>query len=235
MNNKQKTIDYLNQLIRDQHHNARLDYPYNLMDALAAVDERDDIYNLISEWASFEIQWMNDMCGYTKKEIYPTRKALRSKKPDNNDCILVARLTNEQGKLYTWGRSGATLMPDRLIEPRGGSSYAFKQFECDDISHEDATELIQQLHAFNRFVESWCSEKNLSYMLKEELQTRYADLKGDISITRKGILSLIKDIKKLGIRDKSNKAYAVLHDKICSELQELRNYQKRAAIAFKAI
>lgn len=224
MDNKQLVYDRLNQLIRYQHHNARLNYPYDLIDTLEQIEDCNG-FDLISDWASFEIEYMNDLCGYTKKELY----AKRTTKPC--DSMLVARLINEQGILYQWGRSGATLMPDKLINPRGGSSYSFKYFERDSISYQDAVELIQQLQAFNRYVTAWCSEENLSYMLKEELQTRYTDLKGDISITRKGILSLIKDIKALGIRDKSNKAYAVLHDKICSELKALRNYQKRAQIA----
>lgn len=62
------------------------------------------------------------------------------------------------GEVYTWGRSGATLAPEGLIEQRGGGSFRIKKAEDLELTVAQKRHLLKTLVEFNKLVRVFCSE-----------------------------------------------------------------------------
>lgn len=67
----------------------------------------------------------------------------------------AARVVELFGELYTWGRGGRTVAPDRLVQGRGGSSFALSASYLDGWSAERLTEAVRVLEAFGAEVAAW--------------------------------------------------------------------------------
>lgn len=62
------------------------------------------------------------------------------------------------GEVYAWGRSGATLAPESLIDQKGGGSFRIKKAEDLELTVSQKRHLLKTLVKFNKLVRSFCSE-----------------------------------------------------------------------------
>lgn len=77
------------------------------------------------------------------------------------------------GEMYQWGRSGATLAPEGLIQQEGGSRFRIKTVDELELSTSDKKELLKALKEFNKSVKMFCTtirDETLEYIRSE-----YAD------------------------------------------------------------
>jgi len=167
--------------VNAMYHNATLDFP-------------SDMSNAHCEWfnqaCSDEIDHLNDGGAYgnldsmrkylasihksTAAGRYHYAKHLREKAFEQERYARYERIT-EYGRLYTWGRGGATLAPDKLVQQRGGSSFSLS---CESFEHMDwsqITRLTLTVEAFNKYVAQWCSKENISFMLSEQIAYEQAE------------------------------------------------------------
>lgn len=187
--NKQKLLERAEQAIQNLYHNATL--PYTFEDAEDLELSNDHYQNWINDVASFEIEYINDggaygidyhetlraTCNagqYTSKRAqdYYIRKGMRSMRLERSKFALWERIT-DYGKLYTWGRGGATLAPDDLIRQGGGSSFSCSHGGLEDLDREQQTELCLIVEAFNKYVENTCAY--FPTLWKEHLEELRAD------------------------------------------------------------
>lgn len=149
--------------LQDMYHNATMHYPWDL-------DLTDHDLACLADDASMAIQDINDRLGCTDKDW---QKQIKLGFTHNERYYwLVSRIT-EYGKLYTWGRGGRTLAPDKLVSQRGGSSFRMKDSQDLELTKNEAVELIQIVEAFNQYVNNWNKEENIRAMI---LQSREYDL-----------------------------------------------------------
>lgn len=134
---------------------------------------KDEDWSDFHEWVSFtaevEIQELNEGGAYGSDEIMgpyirgkykspaAQRRAWRmyedNKRHEQNECARHERII-EYGKIYTWGRGGRTIGPDRLIT---GQMYWRIDYEKADLPFGDLTDLVLTVEAWNEFVEEWCA------------------------------------------------------------------------------
>lgn len=77
------------------------------------------------------------------------------------------------GQVYSWGRSGATLAPEKLIKMKGGSLFAFIDALELDYTYEEMSSLLIKLTEFNRLVREYC--KNKPNGVLEYIRQEYKD------------------------------------------------------------
>ncbi len=156
-----KLVDRLDRALSDLYHNATPTYPDTQNDY-----EWDRFQSWFGDQASFEVEYLNDggaagKTPYSKfdkyKDAHPKirqimyNRWLRDRHP--------AEQITEFGKLYTWGRGGRTLAPDKLIKQRGGGSFSIRS--ADDIIDSfgmtkfEIVDAITIIEAFNKYVEEW--------------------------------------------------------------------------------
>ena len=86
----------------------------------------------------------------------------------------------EYGKVYTWGRGGRTVCPDKLISQRGGSSFRVKSVDDLEMNYTEMRRLLRILKAFNDHVESFCrtvSDDAVKF-IREKYQSEIEEKKG---------------------------------------------------------
>lgn len=226
MTNHSRIINALNSELQNLYHNARMNYPCNECDECEKLGF--NTYEYLSECASFEIQHLNDYasCGNIpygnyehNKDLHPYAKRMKNREYYRDLRHNPESQISDCGNLYTWGRMGATLAPNNLINARGGSRFSIKQFDLDDLNAESATDMLRIVSAFNSYVGSWCSEENLSYMLKEGLKEKAQSL-------RDSLKALIKEAKAATLTPAICEA---VKDKIKSELYQLNSVRTKLA------
>lgn len=77
------------------------------------------------------------------------------------------------GEVYQWGRSGATLAPEGLIQQKGGSQFRIKTVDELELSNPGKKVLLKALIEFNESVKMFCAtigDETLEYIRSE-----YAD------------------------------------------------------------
>jgi len=162
--------------VENMYHNATLHFPSGTSDAH---------YELFQEMCSDEIQHLNGGGAYgapqsmrehfmsthksTAAGRYAYAKYQRTKALEQERYARHERIT-EYGKLYTWGRSGATLAPSDLVRRRGGSSFSLSCEGFEHMNQGQLTRMTLTVEAFNRYVAQWCSETNVAFMLDEQKQ-----------------------------------------------------------------
>lgn len=195
--NKNKIIDRLNAELGNLYHNATPDYSIGVPDAL--LNEYEEEFNF---WAECEIDFIK------------TDLELMTK----NGSKVAAKIT-DYGKIYTWGRGGRTLAPEKLINQRGGSSFSIKQYDYDDISISDALELMEVLEAFNAYIKDWNSKQNLQYMWKSSCENRKSEIQNEAQNYRLEVKKLAKECRNL-----------VAGESVCNvlkrEINRLREHHK---------
>ena len=155
--------------LQNLYHNATPTYPRELYGCT------DDYFtSWFGDVAQWEIEYIADGGAYGKnyratlaascnagrykseraREFY-IRKGMRAMREEQS--AHAWERISEYGKLYTWGRGGRTLAPDRLIKQRGGSSFSINEAYADELTAADTVELIRVVESFNRYVESWCN------------------------------------------------------------------------------
>lgn len=86
---------------------------------------------------------------------YYVRKGMRDMRHDRSKYATWERI-NEFGTIYTYGRGGRTLAPEKLVKHGGGGSFGMNCGYVDDISIADCVELIRIVESFNAYVAVWC-------------------------------------------------------------------------------
>ena len=168
--------------IRDLYHNATPCYP--LLDDEQAIL----FQAWFDDMAVFEIEYLQDGGAYgnnycktlsaecnggryksRRARDYYIRKGMRDMVEERARCN---RLDSRQekvdamweyaaeyyGHLYTYGRGGRTLAPEKLVETRGGSCFSPREGYADDMAIGDVVTLIRVVESFNRFVAVWCRD-----------------------------------------------------------------------------
>jgi hypothetical protein len=189
----------LDEALSDLYHNASLHYPTvsdRLVELLGKNGAGDFAEYWLKVYAESELEYLTDggPCLSVKSarkyavEKYPGDSLLAEKKrqkwaihctryesPDELRFNLPFQIT-EYGKLYQWGRGGATLAPDHLIQSRGGSGFSIKKsdhFEDSGIARIVDTILI--LESFNAYVTLVCSKKSIQSCYNEAETERIAE------------------------------------------------------------
>ena len=92
--------------------------------------------------------------GHLKSEAARARYIRMGLDKMNRDPGAV-RVVDMFGKLYTWGRGGRTVAPEKLVRQRGGGSFSLTAERLDDWSAERLTEAVQVLERFGDDVAEW--------------------------------------------------------------------------------
>ena len=121
----------------------------------------------------------------------------------------------DYGTVYSYGRGGATLAPEKWINDRGGCGFNPVQYEYGDNETPRAevlTELLRDVRAWNKYVKAWC--KGAPAMYKEAaydaLTSEITDNKQELHGINVSALKLIREIKQAG---------AALSPSICDVLK----------------
>lgn len=153
--------------IRDLYHNATPSYPR--LDGEAA--EHFDTW--FPDTAQFEIEYIQDGGAYGSnyaKTLRAECNAGRYKSKAAQDFYVrvhMRRMREDQaqnawerisefGTLYTYGRGGRTLAPDKLARDRGGSGFSIREDYAADLPIADVVDLIRVVESFNSYVTAWC-------------------------------------------------------------------------------
>ena len=163
---KMALLDRLDNALKNIYHNATLHIP------MSVDDPTGEIFNEILERGSMEIEYIQEGLGLTAREWKKEEKLGFSY--NERYFWLVSRIT-EFGEIYQWGRGGRTLAPDALVNQGGGSRFGIKDSSYfEETSNADLTDMIQVIEAFNLYVETWCSAKNILELV-EDIQEQIKD------------------------------------------------------------
>lgn len=80
------------------------------------------------------------------------------------------------GKLYTWGRGGRTLAPEKLVKTGGGDSFGLRKDYFEDRPIREVTQAIRVLESFNQHVADWC--QSVPDMFREETEADATEAAG---------------------------------------------------------
>lgn len=206
---KQAIIERLDASLRGMYHNARMAHIHTVDVDSQEVDE------WFEEAAYFAIEALRSKLDYTDKEM---RRGAWLGNKHMREMLLVTKIT-EYGELYTWGRGGATLAPDNLINNSGCVFTLKKGDDFEEKSNSELVEMVQIIDAFNEYVQHWNSEANLQAIFNERCEVKIEHLMFEARQVTKDFRLLAKDARK-----------AVVGNAIChlvtSQLQHLRTYHK---------
>ena len=209
---KEKLSSRLDCALRDLYHNATPNHP-SVPDALC-----DSYSSAFNAWAECEIEYIQDWLGRTPSEYKKEARKGWPNKGEREAWLIASFIEDNGGKLYTWGRGGRTLAPPGLINQRGGRSFSIKSADSfSDYSNEALTLLIQQIEAFNSYVEVWNSRKNLAYMWRDWCETELHELSSSAKHTRKELKRLAREALALA---------GIAGESACSALKREINSQK---------
>jgi hypothetical protein len=114
------------------------------------------------------------------------------------------------GRLYTWGRGGRTLAPEKLIRQGGGGSFSIgKAEDYNESSNAWLTEACQCIESFNAYVTAWNSKENLTFLWNDHCECNRSS---DAIEAKK----LRKEMKVLAREAKST----LLPDNVCNVVRE---------------
>lgn len=186
---KQALLKRLDNALRELYHNATPNHPRNVPESL--WETYNTAFNM---WAECEIDYIQSGFAHTAKEykrfarlgVYPCEAVLREAR--------IVQLLENMGKLYTWGRGGRTLAPNGLINQRGGSSFSVKSAShFEDWCNAALVELVQQVEAFNEYVERWNSCENLQALWDDYCANELYTLKDCAKDTRLTLRKLARE------------------------------------------
>ena len=222
---KTALIARLDRALSDMYHNAT--------PAWLAPYIPEGLDNEFWEWfssvASDEIAYIGDGLCRTDKEYNYQRKI--GFQHNERYFYLVSRITEYFGKLYTWGRGGRTLAPQRLIRQRGGGSFSILSGdEFIDSSNERLSNMIQVIEAFNDYVKQWNSKENLLSMWRDYCDSQRHDEAFSAKRLRVDLKRLAKQARDLS---------GIAGDDVCNVLRakisELRAQHKAAVARIAAL
>ena len=225
--NKIKLIDAVNTELKNLYHNARLPWTDD-------VSGFESFYDWINWEAEYEVDHINSGGAYGLKpynemdhikkqaEKYQS-EAARSryfinersryfqKRAENIDDHVKA----DYGTVYSYGRGGATLAPEKWINDRGGCGFNPVQYKYGDNETPRAellTELLHDVRAWNQYVKAWCKCAPTMYKEAacESLTSEIIDDKQELHGINVSALKLIREIKQAG---------ATLSPNICEVLK----------------
>lgn len=186
--NKEKLFDALNAALADMHHNAKCRYwRYN---------DGDAFWQWFNDMASFEVDYMQGGLGMTAGEY---KRELKKYRPSERYYWLVSEFCANYGSLNTWGRSGGTLAPEKLVNMRGGSSFSIVQYDYDDMPVSEACELLAQVTAFNSYVREWCSAENIGAMWHEYAAETAVEYKKEAIAIRGNFSELKRELRGIAL------------------------------------
>lgn len=160
---KQALLDRLDEALSNMYHNAKLHIPMS-------IDDPDGkFFSFLMDQGELELEYIRDGLGCDDK-YWQKQAKLGFSSPNERNAWLVSRIV-EYGKIYSWGRGGATLAPINLIIQRGGGSFRIKDSSYfEDMSNEDLTDMIQVLEAFNSYIEDWNSSESIRALYDQFLE-----------------------------------------------------------------
>lgn len=160
---RQALLDRLDEALSNMYHNASFHIPMS-------IDDPDgNFFRFLEEEGSRQVEYIEDGLGCDDR-YWQKQAKLGFSSPNEREYWLISRII-EHGKLYSWGRSGATLAPKNLIRQRVGSSFSIKDSSYfEDMNNRDLTDMIQVLEAFNQAVEDWNSAENIKALYDQYLE-----------------------------------------------------------------
>jgi hypothetical protein len=196
--------------LQDMYHNATL--PWNFEEPPAELGLNDEcLWQWQADMARYEIDYINSggayglayrdtlaaPCNagrYTSKaaQHYYIRKGMRDMRRERDEYARWENIT-DYGRLYQWGRGGATLAPDGIIKELGGSGFRINTSIIDDMTAEELTRLSLVVESFNRYVRVVCDHfPQIWADHLTELKTEYgAQLAGKIESERPDMYELV--------------------------------------------
>ena len=135
--NRTNLVSRLNDALLEMYHNATPTYPS------LESDYEQDIFN----------SWFQDITSFEIDEM-------------EHDPV-VGYFVKRYGPLYTHGRGGRTLAPNKLVLRRG-ASFRMAQVEDLDLTPLEARKLLKDVNEFNRAVVAW--NKSVPEMWKESVE-----------------------------------------------------------------
>ena len=83
-------------------------------------------------------------------------------------------IAKRYGKVYTWGRNGATCAPLSWIREGGGLSYSAKRGEdlMDGRSRAYGWRLLADMRAWNEYVAGFCSKENILEVVMPQIEEK---------------------------------------------------------------
>jgi hypothetical protein len=197
---KAMIIARLDNALADMYHNASLHFPTpsaRLKELIGKNGAGDFAEGWLQGYAENELEYLTDggprlsekRARKYAAEKYPGDSFLAEKKRQKwvihctrdespeDACYDRPFRILDYGKLYQWGRGGATLAPDSLIRTHGGSSFSIKKsdhLDGDGINRIVDTILI--LEAFNAYVNLVCSKKAVQDCYNEAESEKIVEL-----------------------------------------------------------
>ncbi len=169
--------------LADLYHNATPNYPI-----CNSYFESEKFQSWFEFYAQYEIEYIQDggaypdiqstadfvskQCKSVAAGIYAAKKFLREARIEHSRPHAAWECINEFGKLYTYGRGGRTLAPDKLID--NGSCWHIKKNHFEESNAETITRAILVLESFNKFVRDW--NKSVAASWEEEKKETGMDI-----------------------------------------------------------
>lgn len=131
-------------------HNAEVRFPYEKIPKGLGDYARD----LFQEYAGWEIDDINNSMG--------------------DPHYIEGYIAKRYGKVYCWGRSGATCAPRSWIREGGGSSYSARYGDdlMDGKGRAEGWRLLADMRAWNEYVASFCSKENILEMVRPQIEEK---------------------------------------------------------------
>ena len=155
--NRINLVSRLNDALLEMYHNATPTYP-----SLESDYEQDLFTSWFEDIASYELQ-------------------------DLKHDSLLGDFVKQYGPVYTFGRGGRTVAPDKLIVSRG-ASFRVAQVEDLDLTPLEARRLLRDVTEFNRMVVSW--NKSIPAIWKESVEANgwTEEIQANLGKTRKNVV-----------------------------------------------
>lgn len=215
---KIKLIDRLNETLKDLYHNARVNYAYDAMESYTDLTGYC-AYNKFNEFVSDEINYINEMLGLTKKEVYETSYCKKER-----PFRLIAQLILKYGQVYSYGRGGKTVAPNKLMN-ESRNPYPI-QYEYDDINASEATDLILMINAFNDYIKNWCSFETQESLFNDTIAYEKEELREELVLIKKVLKSKIKEYKYLK-NTSFTQVKDIVKNVIESEINDMNSIKKK--------
>ncbi len=155
--NRINLVSRLNDALLEMYHNATPTYPS------LESDYEQDLFN----------SWFQDITSFEIDEM-------------EYDSV-VGDFVKRYGPLYTHGRGGRTLAPNKLVLRRG-ASFRMAQVEDLDLTPLEARRLLRNVTEFNRMVVSW--NKSIPAIWKESVEANGWDekIQANLGKSRKNVV-----------------------------------------------
>jgi len=216
--NKIILIDRLNATLKDLYHNASVNYAYDDMESYTALTGLC-AYEKFNFFASDAIEYINDLLGLTKDEVYKNYYCKQERK-----YRLIARLILEYGQVYSYGQGGKTVAPRNLMDNRRNPSPL--QYDYNEITASEATDLSLMVTAFNDYITQWCSKDSQKELFKYEIDYIKDELQAELLILKKALKEKMREYRYMK-KTSFTEIKSIVKDNIINDITNMKDLKKK--------